>query len=382
MSEVKSFLKGDIIFSEGDKITQLYVIQSGTAAVGLYKDKKWIEIFTVNSQHILGESILWGSQTYNFSAVATSELKLIPIPIESIKLQFENLNPLMKVVQKSVYDRYKLSLQEIKSYRIEKQLTPLPADQVQKIFAALYFSVLSKGKPIDQSKALKVDWPNFKNYLFKVFAEPIKRQDSILQILSKLQQVDLIYGRAEEDPDGPDLLIHVIFKNPQLIENFFEFYQHYFYKSDKKEILSYDEYFTKLLDIIFQQSQSLPIDRNGNVRIDFKVTSELAKDQLQMSLGPEHFTRLENKGVFIKRGSLDGQAYLEFHKQEIEQMLFFWKLINEIDKYNQFGFVKTEELIPNNKSVSTSSCPICQAKADSSDKFCSSCGAKLIGAAA
>lgn len=380
MSEIKTFQKGDTIFNDGDKINHLYLIQSGTVSVGLYKDKKWIEVYTLSSQHILGESSLWGSNQYTLSAIATSELKLILLPIESIKFQLENLNPALKVIQKSLMDRNKLAIQEIKSNKIEKQQSSLPADHVQKIFAAFYFTIHSKGRKIEPSNSLIVEWPNFKNYLFKVFGEPVKRQDNILQILSKLEQIKLIYGKPEDDPDGPDILLEVEFKHPELIESFFEFYQHYYYKSDKKEMLVYDDYFTKLLEIIYQQSLTQNVDRYGNTRIDFKSTAEIAKQQLQMNLGPEHFSRLENKGIFIKRGSLEGTAYLEFHKKEIEQMLFFWKLLREIDLYNQQGFVKSEEI--NKKGADHSTCPSCQSKIDPSFKFCSACGAKLTATAA
>jgi hypothetical protein len=430
MSEIKTLSKGEFLYKENDKISQLYLIQSGSLNLCLIKEKKIIDLNMVGPSQILGESALFGSTYYHSSAMAVTETKVISIPLEAVRGQMETLPQVFKILLKSLNDRVKNFSQEIKGYRLEKNEIPCPEEHIPKLFASFYFALIQKGIPLekkdslslkqnslqesflnqsslnynslnpnsfnrstskqDSSKTtllnqlefpetLKVSWPLFKTYLHKVFNEQPKRIENTLFILKKLNLAQLHYGPPPEDPEGPSTLLEAEIKKPDLLQNFFEFYQYYYFKPGKSDLLKFDDFAVQILEILLLQGKDLPRNRFGAVQVSFHTVKDHIKDSLQISFGSDHLTRLESKGVLLKRTTLENQeAALEYLPQDLEHLLFSWKIIHEIDKWNQKGFVDLEEKKPekDHKTLSKT-CPQCQTPITTDYKFCPSCGLNL-----
>lgn len=377
MSEVKAFKKGDFLFKEGDKISHLFLIQSGSVTQCLVKDKKIIDLAQLGPTQILGESGLWTQAVHLTSAMATTETKVIPLPLEAIKNQLETLPQIFKYLTKSLSERLKSFTQEIKGIKIEKNGVPCPEENIPKLFAALYFASLHKGIKDTSNEAIQVDWPNFKTYLHKIFSEQPKRAEGAVFILKKLNLAELEYGKPEEDPEGLDTLLLVTFKKPHLLEAFFEFYQYFYFKPGKSDILKYDDFFSQIIEIFLEESEGKPLDRFGAVQISFQKSGEKIKNKMNIQLNNDHFARLESKGVLCKRVTREAEPLIEFSKNEIENIYFSWKIIREIDKWNQKGFVDINESSNASPGSHQSLCPQCQTEFNESHKFCSSCGFKL-----
>jgi CRP-like cAMP-binding protein len=72
---VKQFKAGETIFNEGDPATELYVIQSGR--VGIQTGNRLLD--TLNPNTIFGEMALVDSAPRSASAIAVTDVTLVPV---------------------------------------------------------------------------------------------------------------------------------------------------------------------------------------------------------------------------------------------------------------------------------------------------------------
>lgn len=59
MDQVKDLKRGDQLFKEGEKITHLYVVQSGKVSLYLERSGKKIEIMEGKTSHVMGDAALF-----------------------------------------------------------------------------------------------------------------------------------------------------------------------------------------------------------------------------------------------------------------------------------------------------------------------------------
>ncbi|MEN0060206.1 MAG: cyclic nucleotide-binding domain-containing protein [Bdellovibrio sp.] len=378
---VKTFKKGEVIYKDGDKITSVYLIQSGGANQCLIRGKKTIDLFQLGASHILGDQIILGQNTHPTSAVATTETKVLEIPVEALKQQYEGAPQMLKVLIKSLADRLRLAMNDVRSGKLEKDSSPCPEDQVAKVFGTVFHTANHKG---DRSHAGRVivDWNLMRQYSQRVMAESPKRLEQAINILVKMKLALYEMGKAPDNPDGPEEIQKVHFLDLSLVESFFEFYQYYYFKGGRSELLRVDELCHQMLDALLKISENEQPDRFGLVSVDFARFGEYCKNELGINLNNDHFSRLEGKGVFMKRKNGGSGVLLQFEVKEFRSILQSWKILREIDKWNEKGFVDMDEKEDKPKKKSGGpTCPACSAEVQAGAKFCHECGHKIVMAA-
>lgn len=383
MSNVKVAKKGDVIVKEGDKIANVILIQSGGANVCVVRPKKNIDLLTVGPSQIVGEQAFSGASTHPFSVIANAETKYMEIPVDAAKAQIESSTQFLKVLIKSVIDRLKVSMADLKSAKMEKDTTPLPEDQVARVYGAIFFTVQRKGEALDEKNKAKltIDWTQLKQFAQRIFGESPRRLEQAVSILVKMKIAEFQMGKPIDDPEGADEIQKVHFHDLGAVEAFFEFYQYYYFKGGKTDILKYDESSYNLLSNFIKLAEPLEVDRFGVVSMDFTKVIEAFKNDFGINLGTGHFTQLENKGIFAKRQSRsDGSVVLQFEIKEFKTTQKIWRIIREIDKWNEKGFVDmTEDENKPKRKPGVPSCSQCGAELGPQAKFCQECGTKVVG---
>lgn len=373
--------KGEFLFREGDKIQNIQLIQAGSVSACIARPKKNIELLTVGPSQILGEQALVGGGTYPYSAVATTETKIVEIPAEVFKQSVEGSPQMIKVLVKSLVDRVKVLSSDVKSSKMEKDSSPCPEDQVARIFGTVFHTANHKGtKDAKNPNQVMVEWTTYKQYSQRVFGESPKRLEQALCLLVKLKLATFEMGRPPEDPEGPEQIMKVHLQDISAIEAFFEFYQYYYFKGGaKSEVLKVDEMCSNILNGLIAVTDGIEPDRFGVVSLDFQKTMERFKTDFSINLNSDHFARMEQKGIFCKRQARqDGIVVLQFELKEFKTTQKIWKMLKEIDKWNEKGFVDMTENDQKAKKKSEGpSCPQCQATLQAQAKFCSECGHKL-----
>lgn len=374
---VKTFKKGEMIFKDGDKISAVYLIQSGGVNQCLVRGKKTIDLFQIGSSHILSEQVILGVGTHTMSAIASTETKVLEIPIETLKQQYESAPQMLKVIIKSLADRLRLAVNDVRSSRLEKDSSPCPEDQVAKVFGTVFHTANHKG---DKSQAGRVivDWNMMKQYSQRVMGEGPKRLEQAINVLVKHKLALYQMGKAPDNPDGPEEIQKVHFLDLGLIESFFEFYQYYYFKGGRSDILKVDELCMQMLDGLIKMAETVEPDRFGIVSIEFSVFSDYCKNEIGLNLNNDHFARLEGKGIFMKRRSVANSVQLQFELKEYRAVSFSWKILREIDKWNEKGYVDMDEKEDKPKKKNGGpSCPTCSVEVAVGAKFCHECGGKL-----
>jgi len=379
----KTYKKGEFLYKEGDKISNVIFIQSGGVSQVLQRGKKIIDLYQLGSNQILGEGVLIGQPTFPTSAMATTETKTLEITPEALKALIEPAHPSVKLMVKSLVDRLKMGLNETKSSRLSGDAVPCSPEQVPQVYSAIYYTALHKGVKEEKSTKLTLDWQMLRSYSQRVFGQSPKRVEQAAQILVKLKQAEFTMGKIPEDPKGPEVITHVVFYDISAIESFFEFFQYYHYKPGRADLVKYDDFCAQLLEAFVIEGALLTPNRNGVVSVEFNKVSEMIKEKMGITLNNDHFSRLEQKGVLCKRRTMDGGgAVLDFEQKEFNYIFQSWKIIREIDKWNEKGFVDMDEKDEKKtKKAGGPACPQCAAEVVASAKFCQECGAKIVAAA-
>lgn len=382
MSSVKTLKKGEYLFKENDKIQVVYVLQSGQLSFCLTKNKKNIDILTVSAGYVFADWSILGIQQYVYSCLALNEVKVLEIPLESFKQQHESLNPVYKSFVKSMAEKYKWSLNEVKNIKLENNAIPCSDDSIPQVFGILFHTVNHKG--LKENEKIKIDWMTLKHYSQRVFGESIKRIEQATQILVKLKMADYVYGKKDDEPNSPDEIQAFVLNDLLGLETFFEYYQYYYYRGGRTDLLKFDESNYNVLRLMLLCYEGEAADRFGIVSKDFNLVVDLFKEY-GIALNQGHFVALESKGLFVKRKSTDdNKVILQFELKEYKTQLEIWKLLREIERWNERGFVDMKEvdygLIKKSaQSEHNIECPDCHSVMVAQSKFCSECGAKLIG---
>jgi CRP-like cAMP-binding protein len=381
MSNQKVYKRGEVLFKDGDKITNVVFIQSGSVSQCLIKGKKNVDLFQIGANQVLGEGILTGATTHQTGAVATTETKTMEIPAEVFKQQYESAPQFLKIIIKSFADRLKQAIQEVRSSKMEKDSSPCPDEFVPRVYGSIFFTARHKGEVSDEKETkgqLIVEWNVMKSYAQRVFGESQKRMEQAINILVKLKLAHWVMGKLPEDPEGPDVIQQAVFHDINVVEAFFEFYQYYFYKPGKGDLLKYEESVSNLVECFLKCAEPFQADRFGVVSIPYTTIQEAVKKDLGLNLNNDHFGRLEQKGVMSKRKNTEKNGvFLEFELKEYKNIFFTWKILREIDKWNEKGYVDMDEKEEKKKKPEGPVCPQCAAAIQPAQKFCGECGAKL-----
>ena len=381
VSNIKVAKKGEFLVKEGDKISSLILIQTGGVSLCLNRNKKNIDIFPLGSSQVLGELGLLGGGSHAFSVYATTETKFMEFPLEAAKTQIEASGQFLKLLLKSLLERVKVATNEVKSQKMEKDSSPAPEDQIAKIFGSIYHTASHKGKKEDEKDPSKitVEWTQMKQYAQRIFGESPRRLEQAVTLLVKIKMAAFVMGKPVDDPEGADEIHRVIIHDLGAVEAFFEFYQYHYFKGGKSEVLKVDEGCFNILEHFLVLAEGLAPDRFGVVTMDYSKILEAFKEDLNLNLGSGHFTLLENRGIFGKRQPRqDGSVAYSFELKEWATTLKIWKIMREIEKWNEKGFVDlNEDLSKKAKKSTGNACPQCQAELPAQAKFCSECGAKI-----
>lgn len=382
MSNQKVYKKGEVLYKDGEKISNVIFIQTGGVSQCLIRGKKNIDLFQIGANQVLGEGIISGQPTHTTTAIATTETKTLEIPVDVFKQQYDSTPQFLKMIIKSLADRLKQAITEVRNNKMEKDSSPCPDEAVPRIYGALFFTALHKGEKQKDGK-IEVDWGVMKSYVQRVMGESPKRLEQAINVLIKMKLANYVMGKLPEDPDGPDVIQQVVLYDLGVIEAFFEFYQYYFYKPGKQDLLRYEESVANLLEVFIKAVEKSEPDRFGMVSVEYTKIQEDVKKDLGVNLNQDHFARLEQKGVMSKRRNVDGKGvFLEFEIKEYRNFFFSWKFIREIDKWNEKGFVDLDEKEEKKKKSEGPACTQCGAALNPQAKFCSECGSKQNPAAA
>lgn len=384
MSTVKVFKRGEALYKEGEKVQSLFVIQSGSINLQLQRPKQTIELCTLGTGQVVGEHALTGAPTHPHSAIAQAEVKAIELPLDAVRALIDGGSQLQKVLTKGLCDKLKVVMRDCQSMKLERDNTPCPMDQTAKIFGTVYHVAKSKGETTKEKPGIvTVNWLLMRQYAQRVFLESPKRLQTAVNIFVKLGFAKYEMGKAEDNPEGPDEITAVHFSDLPIVEQFFEFYQYYYFKGGKLDLIKTDERAMNMVRALLELGATETMDRHNTVRIDYAKVIEKFKTALGIQLNNDHWGLIESKGLMVKRQTGDKGPILQFDLKEFERTEKVWRVLREVERWNEKGSVDPNEPVETKKAVKSGpSCPQCQHPFEGTPKFCAECGHKFTSSAA
>lgn len=316
---------GETLLKAGDKLHYLYVVQSGRVSLCQKKGERTVEITQLRAPETIGDEAVFGPASWQMTALAIRDSVVVEIPVEMVQAQVNEGSPHLKAILKGLSDRAKMTFSDLKALQVNREIVPCPADNTAKIFGVIFHTARSVGRK--QGHSTVVDWDEFKKFAFEVFDESVIRLEDACNILVKLG-----YAKLEGDA------LHLM-EMPQ-IEAFFDYFGNYHFKSGYGEFLKTNAKLQKVTEEFLKISAEYQADRAGNVQLPYKSTIDAMKVALGNTFEADQLFRLEQKGLFIKRQTTNDGGVLSFYRPDFEQMLLNWKILRELELWNENGFVE------------------------------------------
>jgi Cyclic nucleotide-binding domain len=361
MDSVKTLKKGEILFKEGEPIQSVYIIKSGRISLFMERNGKKSELIQISNGRVLGEEGLSGQPKRATSAMATVDTNLLEIPFNVFKARYEALDALNKIFIKGMVDKSTDMRSLLRTIQMEQDNSPCPQKLIPRVFGSIALIAQHTMRKTDGSDIV-VAWNALKLYATRTFLEAPNRLQSAIELLQKLKYATMQFQKNE---DGIDELTNVVIHDVRGIEEFADFYQYHFYKPGRSEIIFVDQSAMQVAKALVEVSEGAPVDHKQATNLEF----ETLKKALMVKF------RLD------QRKSRDEGVFLVFDRVEFAKTLRFWQIINEIDKWNDKGFVDLKEKEVVVSQGDGGGCPECGHKNGNDNKFCGNCGAKLANAA-
>lgn len=379
MDNVKKLKRGEILFKEGDAPTSLYMVQSGKVGLMLERGGKFLEITACGPSQVFGEQSLFSTGKQAFTAQALQECKILEVPIELMKQQFEKSPTGIKLLVKSLVEDVRQGRLATKAAKMESEKTPMPQGLIHRVFTEVHLIARHIGKKnAEKPDEVVVSWNALKLYASRFFGEAPQRLRHLMDLMSKLKMAELKFHKTEE---GEEEISDITLLNPQLCEDFAEFYQYHLFKGSRAEAIYVDPLALKVAKALVEISEGAEVNHKGASKLDYQHVLTECKTKFRIDLKNTHLDALEKKGLFVQRKSYDdGRVELFIDRAEFKKTSAYWAIIFEIDKWNEKGFVDVNEKEEVVGGVD-GECAGCKGKIESIHKFCPHCGFKLQSAA-
>lgn len=370
---LKKLKKGEKIVLEGGSSPTLFFIQSGKFKAYLERGGKAIEVGTLGPQQVIGDQWIFSQSKSLYTYEALQESQVLQIPVEVMKAAFEKSNPALKIVIKSMADELKVARQAQRSKVLEADFSPMPTNQLARSLSLIHLGARHLGVRSDSS--IELDWNLFRQSMQKFFMEPASRLKQWMILFKKKGLAQFEIKTSEE---GEEDLGKILLKDVQHIEDFAEFFQHYYFKSPTHELIQFEESPYRAAKILAEVGEGLPVDHRKSTVVELSGVNEAYKKAFGVEFKASQFDHLERKGLFVKRQSFDdGRLTIAFDHAEFKRVAAFWELIKEVNQWNEKGFVQPDEVITAVTGVAALLCPSCEGELHMDHKFCPGCGFKI-----
>ena len=321
----KTLKIGDVLLKPNDKITSVYVVKSGLIGLFQNRNDKNIRIAELGPPTLIGEEAVFGPAKWSLTAVALKETVLIEIPVAALSDMIGKLHKDYQAIINGVYERVKVTSNELKSLKSSQEAESCPPDNTAKVFGVIFHAAKIVGNMDEKGTTCLAEKDSFMKFAVEVLHEDKSRIESAMLILSKLNYLKFQEG-------GIELL------DMKQIEAFFDFYGTYHFKGGYAGFLKTNAKSQRIVDAFLAIAARYPLDRAGNCHVPYKETIDEMKKVLT-GFQDDQLFGLEQKGLFMKRTQNEKGGTLSFYKPDFDQMLMNWKVLREIEAWNEKGYV-------------------------------------------
>lgn len=327
-----SFAKGDPLYKHGEPVKYIYLVQSGLVSLSVNTPTGKVEISQATAPQVVGIEALHGSKTYETSAFAMNDTAAIELPIGAVAQSLSQCSPTLKLILTGLINKLTAVQSEHRTFKLEGDSTPCPPALTAKLFATVFHVVSYSGTP--KGDALRIVWPAFRKYCQRVFMESPIRLEQLIYLLAHMGFAELEMQKSDTDPDGPEELGFVRFKDLPQLESFSEFFKIRFKTLGPEGAMELKDPCLQAGEVLLRSFGTRPTDSNGEVMIPLSETmatirAELAKPNMKAT----ELEALTGRGL---PAILTGEG-LRFSPVKVKRMFQNWRILAKITEWNHAG---------------------------------------------
>lgn len=329
-SGIKVLNPGEVLFSEGDFATSMFIIQKGQMRLFRSKGKGFIELAVLRSGEVLGEMSYFDpeSKIRSASVAAISKVEVIEISFLALEKTMTALNPWFKTLINTLAERLRKSNERVRSLESNSvgfsgEFKFFQGMDIVKIFSILFFCFKSLGEHKDLKWSLST--LKLKSYAVDIFAINEAKLEEFIQLLTQEKIIE-----AVGDQESSSKILYV--KDPES----FRVYQAFFntqrsMKEDKK--LNITPKGEKFLMKVLEQVDPEKVVQ-GEVDVDLSLTVDYFKEY-NLPILLEDF-QCARKAKFCGEYRMDdnGRVCTTLKYDYVKTMLPVVKIMNAINNVN------------------------------------------------
>ncbi len=107
-----------VIFREGEEARQVFIIRSGEVICLKNAKDRLVPVFTAKQGDVIGETAMVADGTYTYSALAVSQVELLPIPNGDFKQVMELAPPWLSELTITMLNRFHVTSKMVAENRL------------------------------------------------------------------------------------------------------------------------------------------------------------------------------------------------------------------------------------------------------------------------
>ncbi len=332
----KSYAKGDVLYRQGDPAGKIFLLQTGLVSVTITKPTGPVEIFQATAPQIVGAEAIEGAPIYENSAIALNATTVIEVTAETTHQALEKIAPGLKQLVMSILAKYQASLSEIRRLKLSDDPTPCPSELTAKLFATIYHVVMYTA-PKAKDGWHRIVWPTFRKYCQRVFLESPVRLEQAVYLLVHLGYAKLEMVKNEIDPDEPDELGFVQFKDLDQLKSFSEFARGRVKTGNGTLPIDLNDRSLKAGEMLLRTFRGTGPE-TAVIRLPLEdALSALQTELREATFGMTDLDVLIWQGLAAEIDQTGDQKVLTFVPSAIKKMFKNWRISIKLHEWNQNG---------------------------------------------
>ncbi len=329
---MKTYTKGQTLFKQGEPVRSVFFLQTGLVGMSVASHTGRIETYQATAPQVVGTEALQGAPVYETTAVALNDTAVIELPASVAAQTIVKTTPAFKSILMAMINKIAAIHAELRSIKLQGDPTPCAPALTAKMFATVFHVVSYQGAK--KGDALRIVWPSFRKYCQRVFGESPVRLEQLVYLLSTLGYTELEMVKSDTDPDGPEELGFIRFKDIAQIESFSEFFKKRLSALGSEKCMEVQDPCLQAAEVLQRNFSSQSADSTGKRSVNLNAALTILKAELApQSMTASDLEKLIQRGLPIE---ISGNE-IRFTPSGFQRLFKNFRILAKIVEWNKVG---------------------------------------------
>jgi hypothetical protein len=329
---IRTYAKGETLFKQGEPVRSVFFLQTGLVGMSVASQSGRVEAYQATAPQVVGSEALQGAAVYETTAVALNDTAVIEFPAEVAAQAVAKAVPAHKFILTGMINKIAAIHAELRSIKLQSDPTPCPPALTAKMFATVFHVVSYSGTP--KGDTLRIVWPSFRKYCQRVFGESPVRLEQLVYLLSTLGYAELEMVASDTDPDGPEELGFVRFKDIAQIESFAEFFKKRLSALGPEKCMDVFDPCLQAAEILQRNFSTQPVEQIGKRSVSLNAALTILKAELApQPMALSDFEKLVKRGLPVEIAGNE----IRFIPSGFQRLFKNFRILGKIVEWNRVG---------------------------------------------